>query len=154
MTDCRDAEHSTEASAQESMEEYLEVLKIMEEGGTNLVKISSVASHLGLAPPSVVQMLKKLSKSGYVSYQPRQGVSLTEKGRSVGTRILRNHRIMEAFVYQTVQVDLDGRVGCAIEHHMTEDFTSTLCSWLHHPRKCPHGHPIPLGECCKKLQNA
>lgn len=154
MTDCRDAEHSTEASDQENVEEYLEILTIMEEIGTNVAKISSIANHLGIAPPSVVQMLRKLSKSGYVLYQPRQGASLTEKGRSIGTRILRNHRIMEAFVYQTVKMDLDGRVGCAIEHHMTEDFTNTLCSWLGHPRKCPHGHSIPLGACCKKLPNA
>jgi hypothetical protein len=21
---------------------------------------------------------------------------------------------------------------------------------LKHPRKCPHGHAIPLGKCCKK----
>ncbi len=154
MTDCRDAEHSTEASSQENVEEYLEVLKIMEEEGTPSGRISSIANRLGIAQPSVVQMLKKLSRSGHVSYQPRHGVSLTEKGRGVGTRILRNHRIMEAFVFHTVKVDLDGRVGCAIEHHMTEDFTNTLCSWLGHPRKCPHGHPIPLGGCCKKSINA
>lgn len=154
MTDCRDAEHSTESSDQESMEEYLEVLTIMKEEGTNSAKVSSIANRLGIAQPSVVQMLRKLSKLGHVAYQPKQRASLTEKGRGVGTRILRNHRVMEAFVYQTVKVDLDGRVGCAIEHHMTEDFTNTLCSWLGHPRNCPHGHPIPLGECCKKADKA
>ena len=68
----------------QSMEEYLEVLTIMEELGTNLVRISSIANHLHIAPPSVVQILRKLSKSGYVTYQPKQGVSLTEKGRPIG----------------------------------------------------------------------
>jgi len=148
MTDCRDAEHSTEASTQENIEEYLEVLTIMEEEGSSSARISAVARRLGIAQPSVVQMLRKLARSGLVSYEPGQGASLTEKGRKIGTRILRNHRVMEAFVFQTVQVDLDGKVGCAIEHHMTDEFTNTLCSWLKHPRKCPHGHPIPMGQCC------
>ena len=148
MTDCRDAEHATEASTQENVEEYLEVLRIMEEEGTTSGRVSSIARRLHIAQPSVVQMLRKLSRAGSVSYQPRHGASLAEKGRKVGTRILRNHRIMEAFVYGTVRVDLDGRIGCAIEHHMTDDFTNTLCAWLNHPRKCPHGHPIPLGPCC------
>jgi Mn-dependent DtxR family transcriptional regulator len=70
MTDCRDAEHSTEASDQESMEEYLEVLTIMEEEGANSAKISAVTNRLGIAQPSVVQMLQKLSKLGRVAYQP------------------------------------------------------------------------------------
>jgi len=154
MTDCRDAEHSTESSTQENIEEYLEVLTIMEEEGTTSARVSSIANRLGIAQPSVVQMLRKLSKNGYVSYQPKQQTTLTEAGRRIGTRILRNHRVMEAFVYKTVQVDLDGRIGCSIEHHMSEDFTNTLCSWLGHPRKCPHGHPIPEGECCRQSKIA
>src|SRR3990170_6403274 len=115
MTDCRDAEHSTETSKQESIEEYLEVLTIMEEQGIAPVRVSGIERHLRIAPPSVVQMLRKLANGGYVSYQAKAGASLTEKGRGVGTRILRNHRIMEAFVDRTVHMDLDGRVGCAIE---------------------------------------
>ena len=70
LTDCRDAEHSTESSTQENVEEYLEVMTIMEEVGVNQVKIGAIASHLGITPPSAVQMLRKLSKSGHVSYEP------------------------------------------------------------------------------------
>ncbi|MEK6929670.1 MAG: metal-dependent transcriptional regulator, partial [Thermoproteota archaeon] len=27
--------------------------------------------------------------------------------------------------------------------------TDALCTMLKHPRKCPHDHQIPMGECCK-----
>lgn len=43
MTDCRDAEHATEASTQENVEEYLEVLRIMEEEGATSGRVSSIA---------------------------------------------------------------------------------------------------------------
>ena len=32
---------------------------------------------------------------------------------------------------------------------MNKQFTDALCTMLGHPRKCPHGHEIPVGECCK-----
>ncbi len=149
MTDCRSAEHDTQPSAREHVEEYLEVLRLFQEEGRDLVKISWIAERLGIAKPSVVQMLKKMRSQNYVKYLPHQGAELTSKGDKVGTRILRNHRIMEAFVKETVGAELDGKVGCAIEHHMSEDFTTTLCTWLKHPSTCPHGYPIPPGTCCE-----
>lgn len=149
LADCRDARHETEPSPQEHIEEYLEVLAISEEIGEATPRISWISDRLGVARPSAVQMLKKLAGEGYVTYKPREGVSLTEKGRRVGVRIMRNHRIMEAFVKSTVGADLTEKVGCAIEHTMTDDFTNAICTWLKHPRECPHGYQIPKGTCCK-----
>ena len=149
MTDCRSAEHDTAPSPKEHVEEYLEVLLLFQEEGKDLVKISWIAERLGIAKPSAVQMLKKMQNESFVKYLPQRGIELTSKGNAVGTRILRNHRIMEAFVKNTVGAELDGKVGCAIEHHMSEDFTNTLCTWLKHPPICPHGYPIPQGSCCR-----
>jgi DtxR family Mn-dependent transcriptional regulator len=146
--DCRDSKHETTPSPQEHVEEYLEVLSIAEELGDRSPRVSWIADRVGVAPPSVVQMLRKLSRNGFVTYKPRVGVTLLEKGRSVGKRIMRNHRIMETFVKKTVGTDLSEKVGCAIEHTMTEDFTNSICGWLNHPRECPHGYPIPKGACC------
>jgi len=28
--------------------------------------------------------------------------------------------------------------------------TEAICTLLGHPRECPHGSPIPEGECCKR----
>ena len=28
--------------------------------------------------------------------------------------------------------------------------TDSVCSFLGHPRRCPHGRPIPEGECCRR----
>jgi len=39
---------------------------------------------------------------------------------------------------------------CGVEHHMNKQFTDALCTMLHHPRKCPHDHDIPPGECCNQ----
>src|SRR3972149_2014323 len=82
----------------EQTEEYLEAVWLLEELGESPVKISTISQNLAIAPPSAVQMLKKLEKSGYVKYLAREGVTLTRKGRVVGERMVRNGRLIEKMV--------------------------------------------------------
>jgi DtxR family Mn-dependent transcriptional regulator len=133
----------------ESVEEYLELLYVFEENGEDLVRISKVSEELGISPPSAVQMLKKLGKRGLVDYVRREGVRLTKKGRSAATKIIRNHRLLETLMKKTLNKDIDETVVCGLEHHMSEEFADAICTLLYHPRTCPHGNLVPLGECCK-----
>ena len=133
----------------ENVEEYLEQLLVFEENGDMLAKISQVSEGLGVAPPSAVQMLKKLEARGLVDYHKREGVHLTEEGRRVATRIIRNHRLSETLMKKTLGKDVDEDVVCGLEHHMTEEFADAICTLLGHPRTCPHGNKIPSGECCR-----
>lgn len=134
----------------ESVEEYLELLWVFEEKGEGLVRISMVSDGLGVSPPSAVQMLRKLEEQGLVNYVKREGVELTEKGRRAATRIIRNHRLIEALMKRTLGRDVDETVVCGMEHHMSREFADAVCTLLDHPRRCPHGNPIPPGECCKR----
>jgi len=36
-----------------------------------------------------------------------------------------------------------------MEHIIDPEVTASICSFLGHPRKCPHGKPIPSGNCCE-----
>lgn len=132
----------------ESAEEYLEALWISEERGKPIAKISWVAKQLNVAPPSVVEMFKKLQERGLVIYHPYNGVRLSESGRIIARHVVRNHRLVEFLMNQTLGMDVDEDIVCGIEHHMTVEFTDALCTLLGHPRKCPHGNPIPKGSCC------
>jgi DtxR family Mn-dependent transcriptional regulator len=93
-------------------------------------------------------MLKKLEKEGYVIYKARQGIELTEKGRKIAKRIIRAHRLTEVLMKETLKTDIQEKSVCGMEHHMNEEFMDALCTQLNHPRKCPHGRPIPKGKCC------
>jgi DtxR family Mn-dependent transcriptional regulator len=136
----------------EHTEEYLEAVWLLEETGESPVKISTISHNLGIAPPSAVQMLKKLEKSGYVKYLAREGVSLTKKGREVGKRMVRNGRLIEKLMADSLGIEVDSKVACGIEHHMTEEFADALCTLMQHPLLCPHGNPIPRGHCCQKSE--
>jgi DtxR family Mn-dependent transcriptional regulator len=139
-----------EVELSERVEEYLELLLVLEEKGVDVVKISKISKGLAIAPPSAVQMLKKLEAKGLVNYMTREGVMLTEKGRKVAKSIIRNHRLIECLMKKTLNREVDESVVCGLEHHMSEEFANAICTLLDHPRLCPHGNDIPKGECCKK----
>ena len=40
--------------------------------------------------------------------------------------------------------------ACEFEHIITPELVDSICILLGHPRECPHGMPIPEGECCKR----
>ena len=136
----------------EHVEMYLKAIwHIKERGGD--VKISTIAKMLNVRQPSVVQMLKKLNLKNLVNYN-KAGVILTEEGEKVGASMMRNSRLLEVLMDSALKVEIDEEMVCGIEHHMNIQFTDALCTMLKHPRKCPHDHDIPMGECCKtEIQN-
>ena len=135
-------------SISENVEEYLETLWISEERGEKLAHLTWVANHLGIAAPSAFEMLRKLEKEGFVVYKTRKGIELTDKGRKIGRRIIRAHRLIEVLMQETLKTDIREETVCGMEHHMDEEFMDALCTLLNHPTKCPHGNPIPKGKCC------
>jgi len=131
----------------EHVEMYLKAIWHIKESGGD-VKISTIAKMLNIRQPSVVQMLKKLNVKNLVEYN-KAGVNLTEEGERIGSSMMRNSRLLEVLMDSALKVEIDEEMVCGIEHHMNKQFTDALCVMLKHPRKCPHDHDIPMGECCK-----
>ncbi len=115
------------------------------------VKVSSIAKILNVRQPSVVQMLHKLNSANLVQYVKGNAVmELTAEGEQIGERMIRNTRLLEVMMKEALKIEIDEEMVCGIEHHMKEKFTDALCTLLKHPRSCPHGYDIPLGNCCKE----
>ena len=131
----------------EHVEMYLKAIWHIKERD-DPVKISTIAKMLNVRQPSVVQMLKKLNEKELVEYN-KAGVTLTESGENVGSNMMRNSRLLEVLMDSALKVEIDEEMVCGIEHHMNKQFTDALCTMLNHPRKCPHDHKIPKGECCE-----
>ncbi len=76
-------------------------------------------------------------------------IELTETGASHARRIMRAHRIAERLLYDVFGGDFE--IGaCEFEHVVTVELVDGICTLLGHPRECPHGMPIPEGECCMR----
>ena len=71
------------------MEEYVETIFVLEkkEGAAHTGKIAEV---MGVKPPSVTEMLRKLQESGFVKYKPFIGANLTSSGREKARELMKN----------------------------------------------------------------
>ena len=151
MSDNKDEVLFVGTAEAEHVEMYLKAIWHIKERNEP-VKISVIAKMLNVRQPSVVQMLKKLNERELVEYN-KAGVFLTETGEKIGSSMMRNSRLLEVLMDSALKVEVDEEMVCGIEHHMNIQFTDALCTMLNHPRKCPHEHDIPMGECCSKTES-
>jgi DtxR family Mn-dependent transcriptional regulator len=75
-------------------------------------------------------------------------IKLTKKGQDYGSQIIRAHRLAERLLYDILGGDFESG-ACEFEHIVTPELVDSICILLGHPKLCPHGMPIPQGQCCK-----
>jgi putative ABC transport system ATP-binding protein len=80
-------------------------------------------------------------------------VELTPRGRKRAADIIRRHRLAERLFTDSLAMDSETEIeqqACKFEHILSPEATDKICTFLGHPRTCPHGAPIPPGPCCGK----
>src|SRR6202140_4095480 len=98
-----------------------------------------------------------LKPSGVSTGDGSMIVELTPRGRLRAADIIRRHRLAERLFTDSLALDSESEIeqqACKFEHILSPEATDKICSFLGHPRTCPHGAPIPLGPCCERNQPA
>jgi putative ABC transport system ATP-binding protein len=83
-------------------------------------------------------------------------VELTSRGRERASSIIRRHRLAERLFTDSLAMDSESEIeqqACKFEHILSQGATDKICTFLGHPRTCPHGAPIPPGACCGVRRN-
>jgi DtxR family Mn-dependent transcriptional regulator len=127
-------------------DEYLEALWHMKEDGR--VSVEELKAEVGerFNPDT----LSALHVDGLAEIYEEVRIRLTPAGRDKAVRIIRAHRLAERLMFDVMGVSRDIEEGaCEFEHTVTPQLVDSICVMLGHPRECPHGLPIPPGECCK-----
>lgn len=127
-----------------SVEDYLKAIYRLSPEGQP-ASTSDIANLLELSAPSVSGMVKRLSELGLLEHIPYKGVQLTEAGRIAALRMVRRHRLIEAYLVQflayswdTVHVEAE-----RLEHAVSDTLVERMAAALGHPVVDPHGDPIP-----------
>lgn len=133
----------------ERIDEALELLWVLcEEGYTDLKRFT-----LSSDDPNNEELMATLLRDGLMVVQDHS-VKLTDEGARRAKGLIRRHRLAErlftdVFDLSSEKVEED---ACMMEHILSEELTDNVCTFLGHPPTCPHGKPIPRGECCKKYK--
>jgi len=96
------------------------------------------------------EAIKQLTSLDYVEVKNNQ-VRLTNKGREEAKNCVRRHRLAERLFVDVLDIKdkLVHEASCKFEHLLHKGLDENVCILLGHPKTCPHGRPIPEGECCK-----
>jgi putative ABC transport system ATP-binding protein len=124
-----------------------------EEGKPALVealRATGSAGNLPVLPDEPAsRALGRMSELQLVELQNGR-VQLTPGGSRRARDVVRRHRLAERLFKDTFNIE-DSEVdnhACKFEHIISPELDQRICSFLGHPKTCPHGNPIPPGECC------
>ncbi len=107
-----------------------------------------LARRLGVTGGTLTTMAKNLAADGYLDYQPRRGLKLTERGRLAALDVLRRHRVVERFLVDVLKMDWAEVHAEAeqLEHSVSTKVLERMEALLGHPTRDPHGDPIPAAD--------
>lgn len=132
------------ATLTRSVEDYLKAIYRLSLDGQPATT-TAIAQALLLAPPSVSGMIRRLSEQGLLEHAPYRGVALTAEGRRAAVRMVRRHRIIEAYLVARLGYTWDTVHDEAerLEHAVSEELIERMAEALGNPAFDPHGDPIP-----------
>ena len=131
-------------SVPNSYEEYIEtIFRLTLKTEETQIKTSEIAKALEVKAPSVTEMLDKLKNRELINYEKRKGVSLTDEGKKIGEKLLKNHRIIEYFLYFILGIKDYHEIACQLEHHFNEEMSQKMLKVLGNPTINLEKDPIP-----------
>ena len=161
---------------EEQFDEILEELWVLEEHG-ELAEVGRMEIHGALPVSIAVEKMSELDLLTVAPHPPEthqhkqfsnpchealrsdgvstgdgnQMVTLTPRGRRRAGSIIRRHRLAERLFTDSLAMDSESEIeqqACKFEHILSPEATEKICTFLGHPKTCPHGAPIPRGQCC------
>ena len=141
------------ASVPRRLEEILEHVFTEREEGRDAPAAILAAATSDHAPDARAADLAELASAGLVRVEGDH-VLLTPEGEARAKDVVRRHRLTERLFRDLL--DLGEKAteeqACEFEHILSREATESVCTLLGHPPTCPHGKPIPPGECCGAFQ--
>jgi len=136
-------------SAAAAREEVLEELWTVHEAGVAITVAELERTIHAGASDGWGGVVQELVEADLVAFAQGR-LALTAGGMLEARAAVRRHRLAEVLFHQVLDLPMEETESeaCRVEHVLTAQATDAVCSFLGHPPQCPHGRPIPPGECC------
>ena len=129
------------------VEDYLKVIYELE-ASSGAAGTNEIAATLGIAPPSVSGMIRRLAEQALITHERYRGVRLTRAGRRAALRTIRRHRVIEAYLTTALGYPWDRVHDEAerLEHAASDELIDRMAAAIGEPETDPHGAPIPTRD--------
>jgi len=126
-----------------SLEDYLETIRLLERREEK-VRVTDIASELGVAKPSVHAALHALADRGLITHEPYRAITLTAEGRRESEAIYARHAALRRFFEEVVGVNgaTAERDACAVEHVLSPESMGAIIEMTERKRDDNQSHSI------------
>ncbi|MBQ9396573.1 MAG: metal-dependent transcriptional regulator [Proteobacteria bacterium] len=142
-----------------SLEDYLETIYLLQQGTGQEARVRDIAAARSVKASSVSPALKRLSEMGYLKYEQRETIRLTEEGKIAARRVYARHVLLFQFFHDILGMPEDKarEEACGLEHALSDEgmdrfvhfFESrSLCSGCHCHADAEHGD-MKCGQPCE-----
>ena len=131
-------------------EEILEAIWSSEEDNISQMDEISKISHSKIDD----NILQDMQNENLIAYD-KTNIHFTGKGKEIAQGLIRRKRLGEELLEHVLQIrgEQAKRIVCEFEHSVIPEVEESICILLGHPVECPHGRPIPPGQCCLSRKN-
>ncbi len=136
--------HATPVEAEEEIDETLErIWHLKERQELTLPRLLKGENPVGRG------LLRKMRDAGLVSLSD-EILEFAPRGEERARSLVRRARLAEILFETTLGMNQRAaeQEACRFEHVLSVAATEGICTFLGHPTRCPHGQPIPRGDCC------
>ena len=137
------------------IDEVLEAMWVArEKGHQSLDEVRTICQADAQQPVDVNSSLEEMRRRNLVT-DDEESFNFTPEGEKMAEAIIRRHRLAERLLSDVLNVSEQSMevTACQFEHILNPEVTESVCSFLGHPPLCPHGSPIPKGDCCQTYSN-
>lgn len=131
-----------------TIEDYLIILYVMERDQEKAIA-ARLAEIFEVAPATVTMTLKRMKRDGWIATSGRvvnrQGIQLTDSGRTAARSVMRRHMLMEWMLVDMLKIPWSRihEEAHLIEHAISDEVATQLQETYSDRKVCPHGNPFP-----------
>ncbi len=106
------------------LEEYIEAIYTLKHiEGKKVVRIKDIANKMSVSMASVTDAMKRLSDMGFVEYEKRGYVDLTEKGLQIAENLFKRENIIKMLLCDILGIDEETaqKDACKMEHELSDE---------------------------------
>ena len=128
------------ANLTSSLEDYLETIYLLQRGGKKEARVRDIAAARSVKASSVSLALKRLSEMGYLEYEQRESIRLTEDGKCAARRVYARHVLLFQFFHDILGMPEDKarEEACGLEHALSDEGMDRFVRFFESRSMCPN----------------
>lgn len=129
---------------------YLEVIYYLAARREPVIA-AQLARWIRVRPPTVTNIVQRLEQKQLIQREPSGAISLTQSGTAIAEQVVRRHRLLERFLYDTLKIPWHEvhREATLLEPAISSALEERIAALVGDAATCPHGNPIPgRGSVC------